>query len=218
MPAGEMETLRKLKNIARDAARLFSNRAKADAERMVCAAFLRCLGTTFRPAELVKARSDPPDVLFRHARFEVMLLLDEDRQPHKEWKKIAEVRRCASSVSQVLQPVVEPVRLKVDAVAKRVIDALSAKSGHYDPRTLRTLDALVYVDLIGRVLYPPSDPLAVPNDLTRTWRSICFLFPPYSCVVYATDAAPALLRQYSGQIRSECLSDAILVVDRLFEV
>jgi hypothetical protein len=218
MPPGQRETLRKLANIAEDAARLFSNKGKADAERMVCAAFLRCLGTTFRPGELVKARSDPPDVLFRDARFEVMLLLDEGREPHKEWKRIAEVRRSARSLSEVLEPVVEPVRLGVDAVAKRVIEALSPKSNHYDPRTGCTLDALVYVDLMGRVLYPLSDPLAVPNDLARTWRSICFLFPPYSCVVYASEAAPAFLRQYSGQIRSECLSDPILVVDRLFEV
>jgi len=218
MPAGEREALRKLENIAEDAVRLFSNKGKTDAERMVCAAFLRCLGITFRPGELVKARSDPPDVLFRDVRFEVMLLLDEDRQPHKEWKKILEVRRSASSLSEVLEPIMEPHPLGVDAVAKRVLDGLSAKSSRYDPGTVCSLDALVYVDLIGRCLYPSSDSLSAPNDLARTWRSICFVFPPYSCVVYATEAAPAFLRQFSGQIRSECLCDPQLVVDRLFEI
>jgi hypothetical protein len=62
-------------------------------------------------------------------------------------------------------------------------------------------DALVYMELIARFLLPSPPP---PDDTAlrqQGWRSVSFVMPFYSHVVYATEAAPVFLRAYAGQSR-----------------
>jgi len=76
----EQEHLRQLTDEARDMVDMLSSPRKSERERRVVAAFLRCLGVGFCPVELIAQESDPPDVVFRDARFEVMICRDEGRK------------------------------------------------------------------------------------------------------------------------------------------
>ena len=80
----ESESIRRLRAEAHDTVDMFAYR-KRELERRVVAAFLRCLGVDFSPDALVTPERDPPDVIFRDARFEVMTAFDEGRRMHADW-------------------------------------------------------------------------------------------------------------------------------------
>jgi len=66
--------------------RFLSNKKKPEREYCVCVTFLRCLGIDFSVAKLVSVtqRQNPPDVIFREARFEICDSFDKVRKPHDE--------------------------------------------------------------------------------------------------------------------------------------
>ena len=65
---------------------MLSNAQKAKRERMVCAAFLRCLGISFSSKDIESSQDDPPDVTFKDACFEVRELIDKGRKRGDEYK------------------------------------------------------------------------------------------------------------------------------------
>jgi len=71
----EREYMQQLAAEAHDTVDMLSSHRKGERERRAAAAFLRGLGVDFSPDELVTPKSDPPDVIFRGARFEVMIML-----------------------------------------------------------------------------------------------------------------------------------------------
>ncbi len=93
----EREYMRRLADEAHDTVDMLSSHRKGERERRAAAAFLRCLGVDFYPDELVSPESDPPDVIFRDARFEVMIMLGEGRRMHADWKEKANQRESAQS-------------------------------------------------------------------------------------------------------------------------
>ncbi|HXV84222.1 MAG TPA: DUF1780 domain-containing protein [Candidatus Binatia bacterium] len=100
----EREYLRQLGDEAHHAVDMFSSHRKAERERRACAAFLRCLGVLFSSNELVTPESDPPDVIFQNARFEVMVVLDKERKMHADWKKEASRRDSAQTLDDLVEP------------------------------------------------------------------------------------------------------------------
>jgi putative endonuclease (uncharacterized protein DUF1780) len=68
---GCREHIEKVMAEAREARSLWSNAKKPERERMVVRAFLRCIGISFSESEIRSREDDPPDVMFREARFEV---------------------------------------------------------------------------------------------------------------------------------------------------
>ncbi len=63
------------------------------------------------------------------------------------------------------------------------------------------LDALAYVNLQGRHLYPAPAAVEGPSAVVQLgWRSISVLFPPYAIVICATASAPEFLRRQIGRV------------------
>lgn len=69
----EREYIQCLAEEARDIVDLLSSPSKGEREGMVSAAFLRCLGVEFSPAELILSDNDPPDVGLRARGLSVRL-------------------------------------------------------------------------------------------------------------------------------------------------
>lgn len=171
---------------------------------MICAAFLRCLGVEFSPEEITLPESDPPDVVFRDARFEVMIILDEDRKMHADWKAEASKRHSATRLDDLGKPYHPSSPMEPAEVADRLVAGLAKKASRYGPKTCSELDALVYINIQKKHFYPASQ-IEVPEELqSQGWRSVSFIFSPYSHVVFTTSEAPDLLRGYEGHIKQEC--------------
>lgn len=60
----------------------FSTKNKAERERWVCLELVQNLGIAYDETEIVSPENDPPDVIFRDARFEVKEILDQGRKRH----------------------------------------------------------------------------------------------------------------------------------------
>jgi hypothetical protein len=158
----------------------------------------------FSPDEVVTPESDPPDVVFRDARLEVMIVLDKGRKMHAAWKKEANRRDSAQTLNDLVELYPSSVPISFEEAVSRVVAELGPKASHYGPKHMFTADALVYIDRQGRHLYPLSE-ASVPGDLRgQGWRSVSFLFPPYSHVLFAAPEAPEFLLELEGLTKQEC--------------
>lgn len=185
----ERKYIRWLADEARDTVDMLSSHRKGERERRTCAAFLRCLGVEFSPHDLVTPESDPPDVVFRDARFEVMIALDKESKMHADWKKESNRRESAQTLDDLLEPYHPSVPMSFEEAVCLVVGELGSKASRYGSKTCSQLDALVYINRERRHLYPISE-VNVPVEIrSQGWRSVSFLFPPYSHVMLAaTDA------------------------------
>ncbi len=202
----EKEYLKKLTEHAAETRRLFSNAQKPERERKVVRAFLRCLGIEFSDDEINAGQAEPIDVAFRSARFQVTELLDEGRKRGDEWRKREQRYRSAESVLDVVEPAKSPKDYSTPAmsfgeIATCIVAHLSNKVERYGERGCSDVDALVYVNLEGRYLWPTeADPNleALCNLRGQRWRSASVLFLPYSIVMNADKHAPSFLLDKVG--------------------
>src|SRR3990172_12236151 len=88
MDRDEAEYLRGLQEHVAGTRRIFSNKMKPERERMVCRAFLRCLGIASDDKEVITSDTEPIDVIFRSAKFQIRELMEPDRKRGDELKGI----------------------------------------------------------------------------------------------------------------------------------
>lgn len=196
---------------AAETRRLFSNALKPERERMVVRAFLRCLGIEFLDDEIKVAQAEPIDVAFRSARFQVTELLGEWRKRGDEWREREKRYQSAESLLDVVEPAKSPKDYSTPAmsfgeVAACIAARLSDKLERYGESGCSDVDALVYVNLEGRYLWPTE---ANPNLEAlcilrgQGWRSASVLFLPYSIVMIADKHAPLFLLDKVGCVSNE---------------
>jgi len=203
MERDEAEYMRKLQEHVAETRRLFSNKMKPERERMVCRAFLRCLGTKFCDEEIIASDTEPIDVLFRSAKFQIRELMEPDRKRGDGLKELQEKVQNARSIEDMMTPYSPPVALTFQGLVSELTKALHEKAVKYGTGC-RDLDALVYVNLENRYLDAKSAIPALTRLTSHGWRSISVLFPPYSVVPFADSTAPSFIRTASGLAFSKC--------------
>lgn len=197
--------LAKLRKHADRARHLFSNPRKPGRERMIVRAFLRCVGETFEDGEIIASNEEPIDVRFRGADFQIMEVVGNKRRG-LEWCQRQDRYRDAQRVADVLEPYTPSQPMSFDDAAQLVADRLSAKAARYGTATCASLDALVYVDLHNRHLWPlePADHARAASVLqAQGWRSVSMLFVPYGVVLLAAPTAPAAISARVGRVLNE---------------
>lgn len=181
-----------------------SDALKPERERDVCRAFLRCVGIPFLEREIIAPASEPVDVSFREARFQVREMMETGRRRGDEWKKNQERWNRARSLDGALtawRP--KPAKMSFTELMAALTSALDTKSRKYGAQC-RTLDALVYVNLtMTRVLDPTSAPSDTSALEAQGWRSVAMVFPPWGFVVISGADAPAFLRSRVGRALRE---------------
>jgi|SRR5262249_48750096 len=197
MDRGEAEYLKKLQDHVTETRRLFSNKMKPERERMVCRAFLRCLGIKFSDEEIIASDTEPIDVLFRSAKFQMRELMESDRKRGDELKELQEKVQNATSVEDVMTSYSPPAALTFQELASELTKALHEKAVKYGAGC-RDLDALVYVNLEGRYLDAKSLIPDLSKLISQGWRSISVVFPPYSVVLFVESSAPSFIRTASA--------------------
>jgi hypothetical protein len=93
-----------------------------------------------------------------------------------------------------------------DDAAQLVADRLSAKAARYGAATCASLDALIYIDLHNRHLWPLESAgygHAIAVLQTQGWRSVSMLFVPYGVVLLAAPTAPAVISARAGRALNE---------------
>ena len=97
-------------------------------------------------------------------------------------------------------------RGKPEVLRQEIAQSLAEKASHYGVKNCSTLDALVYVDLSGRHLWPLEAALEpkTADELTRQgWRSVSMVFLPYGAVLAAKPDAPPWLKDKVKRILHE---------------
>ena len=196
----DKDFINKLSKHADETVTLLSNAQKAERERMVVRAFLRCIGLAFADDEIRAGECEPTDVRFRCANFQVMVIIG-DRRPHDAWRQRKIHYENAKNLSDVVSPCISPKAISFKEVYKKITTDFARKSVKYGATGCARLDALAYVDFPDRFLYPPeSDSSCREQLISQGWRSVSMLVLPYGCVLTARDTSPEFLRDRSGLI------------------
>jgi hypothetical protein len=179
----------------------FSENGRTEREKAPIREFLRYLGVPFTEEDLtVPPKDDDIDVRFREARFQSVERIEPGRRRHEEVRSLAERARTARDVRTLEMPRSESLPMGVHELLREVLKALDKKTRKTANRA--SLDALVYVNLRGRHLYPAPDLIEEDTGAVARlgWRSVSVLWPPYAVVLCAKPTAPKFLRVKIGRI------------------
>lgn len=188
----ETEYLENLRKHASDTRVFLGNKAKPERERSVCRAFLRAIGVAFEEHELRAPTTEPADVAFRTARFQVREILEQNRRRGDDWKEKEKKYSEATSLDELLEPYSPPTSVNLEMLVPEIVTALSEKAQRYGAGC-KDIDALVYINLQDQFLAPDSDLPKIDQLKSQGWRSVSFVFPPYGVILFATSSAPSFL-------------------------
>lgn len=197
----EQDYFRKIVAHAKDTRRLLSNLMKSERERMVCRAFLRCLGVEFDEQELISQPGEPVDVEFLDAKFQIIEVMEKGRRRNDEWREREKKYQEAESMDDVLEPHREPLPISLSEIVRLLGERLEDKAAKYGGQDI---DVLAYINLADEYLDPNSEWPDVGPVLHYGWRSVSFVFPPYSVVLHAKADAPEFLQSAVGQLVRKC--------------
>jgi hypothetical protein len=193
--------LRELREHAADARRPFSNAGRAERERMIVRAFLRCLKVPFTEGDIAPGAAEPVHVAFQDARFQIMEIVGEKKRG-RDWKDRERRYHEAQAPADLLEPYASPTRISFSEISRLVAENLARKFDLYGGAVgTATLDALVYVNLPNANLFPTApvmEPQVADALKRQSWRSVSILFAPYGVVLAANAGAPRFLSERVG--------------------
>ncbi|MEZ5616866.1 MAG: DUF1780 domain-containing protein [Rhodocyclaceae bacterium] len=166
---------------------------KPERERWVVREFLTNIGLSFAEAEVRSSEEDPPDVLFRDAKFEIKEILSEGRRRHQEYKEGLEKALNATSPSDLVEMYTPRDVAVFDVCAGVYVEAKELAEEKYSGAIRKGLDLLFYVNLtdVSGLRETPFPDLA-PIDALG-YRSVSFLMGYRSCTLSVAADAPAFL-------------------------
>jgi hypothetical protein len=173
---------------------------KSERERSVCRAFLRCLGINFSEEEIIVSTTEPIDVRFRSANFQIRELLDPGRKRGDELKETQGKYEKATSIEDLSTPYKPSRPCCLKQSVTKVTQALQEKAEKYG-KGCQELDALVYVDLQDQHLDVKSQFPNVTPLKAQGWRSASVIFAPSSVILFANPDAPVFLLNHAGQVQ-----------------
>jgi hypothetical protein len=182
---------------AEDTVDLLSSRRKQERERRTCAAFLRCAGIAFEPDQVVASSTEPPDVIFDQARFEIAIVMPR-REMHGEWKATARRRADAQGINELIEPYHPPENLSRQQLIDLIVPIANSKAQKYGANGTRELDLLLYVN--RNAILDVDSPNPRCDELSaQGWRSISILIPPHSYVASARETSPEFICRQVGE-------------------
>jgi Putative endonuclease, protein of unknown function (DUF1780) len=194
-----------------DTVDLLSSRRKQERERRTCAAFLRCAGIEVEPGQVIASNTEPPDVLFESARFEIAIVMPQ-RKMHGEWKATARRRAEAQGINELIEPYYPSERLSRQQLIELILPTVNSKAQKYGANGTRELDLLLYINQ-NVVLDVKSPNPRCDEFAAQGWRSVSVLVPPHSYVAFARETSPEFIYQQIGKA-----SAAWTCPDGLFDI
>lgn len=176
----------------------FSAKNKIERERWVCVEFLKNLGVLFEDKDVLPWSDEPPDVVFRDARFEIKEILDPGRLRHAEYKLDLEKAQAATKPEDFLEPFT-PLDITPLQIVDRLRPELEGLALHYAPSARARMDLLFYVNLQDHFLLKGPMPEAA-KFAAYGWRSISVLKGWGALVFFAAAGAPLFLQSSAGTL------------------
>ena len=164
----------------------------------VCISLLKALQLEFNESEVISSPDEPPDVLFREARFEIKEIQDPGRRRHLEFKQALAKAEKATRASQLLEEFA-PQNITPSQIAELVLAQLTVLSLKYDAATRRANDLLFYVNLNDRYMQHEAVPGPQPFSASG-WRSVSVFENEAAIVLLASSEAPVFLSRHQGVI------------------
>lgn len=194
----DREYIEAIRKSRKEAVSFFSSERKPERERWVVNEFLENFGISFNANDVVSSNDEPPDVIYREARFEIKEILDSGKRRHTEYKESLRRVEEATSVADLLDECT-PHDIHYSEMCRHVVDRLS-KEKKYAPAVRRSLDLLFYVNL-EEVRGYISDNLPSGQEIERFgWRSVAFISGPLNVVFHACSDAPEFLQAAQGKV------------------
>lgn len=185
------EFLAERRSALRESVAFFTSANKPERERITCTDFLRNLSVSFAESEVTSSADEPPDVVFRSARFEIKEILDPGRRRHDEYRAALERAESAAKASDLFEEFT-PQDITPSQVGELVLLELDRVESKYPPALRRSLDALCYVNLQKHFLITGPMP-ASAEFADRGFRSVSALIGWSSFVFHASVDAPDFL-------------------------
>ena len=158
------------------------------------------LGAEFSNYEISPSPTEPPDVLFREARFEVKEIMDEGRKRHDEVKKSLQQAIQAKKPEDLIESY-SPRDIAFTEIYPIVKTRSQRLTSKYSADIRKTIDLLYYVNLEDVHGYI-SQPLPDMADLVLLgFRSISFVLGRHAGILTANSDAPILLTGYTPRIQ-----------------
>lgn len=197
----EKQILDSLIILAEDTVDFLTPTRKWERECWVCNEFLNALGIKVSPSDLVKPRSEPPDVIVKGANIEVFIVMENDRQLDSDWKNKLTKYRNAQNLQGLLEPYRPPKKISSAQVLEYLNPTLLKKYDKYTRKQvpLGEIDILAYVNLEKFILDLETTFPVSAEFQQQGWRSISVLGNSYCRVLYAGEAAPDFLRLNAGK-------------------
>lgn len=152
-------------------------------------------------SEVFSLADDPPDVIFRSARFEVKEIMDVGRRRHDEAKAARAHADANGGRSRTVH--FTPKDLTPQGVANLVVQALDdlAAKGRYTDEQRLKMDLLFYVNRLNHWFKDGDMPDAAAFE-SYGWRSVsAVVSTQHSLVFYANADAPQFLIENIGVVR-----------------
>ena len=176
----------------------FSGANKSAREQWVCISLLKALQIEFSKTEVRASPSDPPDVLFRTAQFEVKEIQEPDRRRHAEYKEALKTAITASRAEELIEHF-EPRDITPAEIGFLVVDKLSELAVKYPDAVKGQNDLLLYVNLDDK--YFKTGPVPSADRFAKFgWRSVSVFENEVAIVLQVGDDAPEFLRVYEGKV------------------
>ncbi len=176
----------------------FSAKNKAERERWVCLELVQNLGIAFNETEIVSPENDPPDVVFRDARFEIKEILDPGRKRHAEYKAALQTALTVTDPQDLLNQYT-PKDITPVQIGERVQAELVELKNHYPRAVCEGMDLLFYVNLQEHHLKIGLMPSATDFG-SFGWRSISAVLGWGALVFSAAPNAPSFLCAKAGTV------------------
>jgi hypothetical protein len=190
--------IKDMQDALKESVDFFSPKRKDERELWVGTSFLENLGISFDDGEVFVPLHDPPDVIFREARFEIKEILDPGRKRHSEYKHKLNKSYKATKPDDFLEEYT-PTDLTPTEIGNLILEHMDKFSKKYDKETRSYLDLLVYVNLINHLLKINTMPeKAVFAECG--WRSVSTLMGWGSLVFFATDKSPLFLKENESKL------------------
>ena len=176
---------------------LTKNENKPEREYLVVKAFLNICDINHKENEIQICQDDPPDIIFRDARFEVTESMDDNRKRGDEYKETLNRAICAKGIKDFIQPYKSLSPITEPELLKKITEAISKKD-KYVLSTRQSLDVLVYVDIKEFAGYKGQTNINIPNEwISQNWRSVSFVMGLHAGVIFCNSNAPQFLKELS---------------------
>ena len=196
----EEETLDSIEKELEEDCRLFSNEGKPERERCVASLFLGILGVKFEGSALEsKDNASKIDVQFRECNFQVKEIMTEGFRRGKMYKEAYESvhkAKCLKDICLVSEVMDTP---KDTTMFKLVCENLDKYQEKYTPQEKENLDLLFYITRPYASLLQ-VDEIKNIDFSSYGWRSILCVNEKQAGVLFASPAAPSLIKKYQNKI------------------